>query len=115
MATLTLLEPTHQNAGLFTALNGQIFEIDVSQDIPVKLGMLYMDAPNLKIEFNEGDFKDIDEGILTNMALKLNCDVSEVKGKILPKKSTAAKITSRVKETIIKPKEEEEEDAPSDE
>ena len=47
------------------------------------------------------------------MALKLNCDVSEVKGRVLPKKSTAAKITSRVKETIIKPKEEE--DAPSDE
>jgi cell division ATPase FtsA len=113
LATLTLLEPTHQNAGLFTALNGQIFEIDVSQDISVKLGMLYMDASNLKIEFNEADFKDIDEGILTNMALKLDCDVSEVKRRVLPKKSTAAKITARVKETIIKPKEEE--DAPSDE
>jgi hypothetical protein len=47
------------------------------------------------------------------MALKLDCDVSEVKSRVLPKKSTAAKITARVKETIIKPKEEE--DAPSDE
>jgi len=111
LATLTLLEPTHQNAGLFTALNGQIFEIDISQDISVKLGMLYMDASNIKIEFNEVDFKDIDEGILTNMALKLNCNVSEVKGRVLPKKSTVAKITAKVKETIIKPKE----DAPSDE
>ena len=102
MATLTLLEPTNQAGGEFTALNGQTFLLDSPQEIPVKLAMLYMDAHNLKVDFTEVDFTDIADGILENMAIKLSCEISEVTSKLLPKKSTTSKITSKVKQTLTK-------------
>ena len=79
MAMLTLLKTTDALAGKFYAINGQVFEVDTPQECPVKLAMLYMDSDTIKVEFSENDFGDIDDGVLQNIAMKLNCDVKDVK------------------------------------
>ena len=68
---------------------------------------------NIKVEFDESDFKDMDDGLLENIAKKLKVEAKDVKAKVLPKKSVA----SKVKSTLTKPKvvEEKKVEEPSEE
>ena len=96
MAKATLLEPTLQAGGTFTTIEGVILEVGVPTEISTHNAMLYMDSHNIKVDFEDGDFKDMDESVLENMSKKLSVD-----------KTTKA--TEAVKSTLkgVKPKKEE--------
>tara|TARA_R110000824_G_scaffold88739_3_gene218061 strand:+ start:920 stop:1312 length:393 start_codon:yes stop_codon:yes gene_type:complete len=100
LAKATLLEPTLQAGGSFITLQGVLLEVGVETEISTHNGMMYMDAKDIKIEFNDSDFKDIHEAVLENMALKLHCDINEVKTTILPKKTITTKVKDTVKTTL---------------
>ena len=65
--------------------------------------MLYMDSNTIKVEFSENDFRDIADGVLQNIAIKLDCDVKDVKKKVLPNKTVSQKVTQKVKDVLVKP------------
>jgi len=96
VAKATLIEATNQAGGGFVTLNGVLLTLDVEEDISVHSGMLYMNSHNIKVEFVESDFKDISDGTLENIALKLEVESSEVKNTLFGKKTAA----SKVKETL---------------
>ena len=113
LAKATLLTPTTQVGGNFTTLQGVLLVVGVETEISTKNGMMYMDSDNIKVEFDESDFKDMDDGLLENIAKKLKVEAKDVKAKVLPKKSVA----SKVKSTLTKPKvvEEKKVEEPSEE
>jgi len=114
MAKATLLEPTLQAGGTFTTIEGVLLEVGVPTEISTHNAMLYMDSHNIKVDFEDGDFKDMDESVLENMSKKLSVDTTTVKDRVLskgikPKKTLTKKATEAVKSTLkgVKPKKEE--------
>ena len=105
MAKATLLEPTLQAGGSFTTLEGVLLEVGVETEISTHNGMIYMKSKNIKIEFEDNDFKNMPEAVLENMSKKLKIDVKDVKTAVLPKKTVTAKVTKTLKSTLSsKPK-----------
>lgn len=105
MAKATLLEPTLQAGGSFTTLEGILLEIGVETEISTHNAMIYMKSKNIKIEFEDNDFKNMPEAVLENMSKKLKIDVKDVKTAVLPKKTVTAKVTKTLKSTLSsKPK-----------
>lgn len=105
MAKATLLEPTLQAGGSFTTLEGILLEVGVETEISTHNAMIYMKSKNIKIEFEDNDFKNMPEAVLENMSKKLKIDVKDVKTAVLPKKTVTAKVTKTLKSTLSsKPK-----------
>tara|TARA_R100001015_G_C4634238_1_gene200393 strand:- start:5767 stop:6168 length:402 start_codon:yes stop_codon:yes gene_type:complete len=98
VAKATLIEATQQSGGGFVTLDGTQLVLDVKTDISIKSAMMYMDSHNITVEFDKSDFKDIDAGLLENIALKLKTDASKVEETLFPapvkKKSMASKAKS---------------------
>jgi len=105
LAKATLLEPTLQAGGSFTTLEGILLEVGVETEISTHNAMIYMKSKNIKIEFEDNDFKNMPEAVLENMSKKLKIDVKDVKTAVLPKKTVTAKVTKTLKSTLSsKPK-----------
>ena len=105
MAKATLLEPTLQAGGSFTTLEGVLLEVGVETEISTHNAMIYMKSKNIKIEFEDNDFKNMPEAVLENMSKKLKIDVKDVETAVLPKKTVTAKVTKTLKSTLSsKPK-----------
>ena len=101
MAKATLLEPTTQVGGTFTTIEGVLLELGIPTEISNHNAMLYMDSRNIKVEFDNSDFKDMDSSVLDNMAKKLKVDISAVKGMVTPEdKTITKKATSAIKNTL---------------
>ena len=105
MAKLTLLPKEHQEettaVSSFT-FQSMTFIAGETQEVNAQVAIMYMNDPNVQIEFIEEDFKDLEDELLEEMAGKLECDTTEVKIKVLPKKSVVTKVKSTL--AGVKPK-----------
>lgn len=114
MAKLTLLPKEHQEertaVSSFT-FQGMTFTAGETQEVNTQVGIMYMDNPNVKVEFTDNDFKELDEELLEEMGQRLSIEPNLVKSALLPKKSVAAKVKStlssvKLKETDVETSEE---------